>query len=93
MLTAITLIRSTKAGLATVGPELAAIDGVSEVYTVTGDWDFVAVLRVRQHDELAALVTERIVAVPGIEKTTTMVAFKQFSRHDLEAIFSLGPEA
>jgi DNA-binding Lrp family transcriptional regulator len=92
VLTAIALVRATRAGLATVGPRLAEIDGVAEVYTVTGEWDFIAILRVREHDELATIVTHQLNRLDGIERTHTMVAFQQHSRHDLEAMFGLGQE-
>ncbi len=90
MLTAIALVRATRAGLATVGPKLAETDGVAEVYTVTGEWDFVAIIRVREHEELATIVTRELNRLEDIERTHTMVAFQQFSRHDLEAMFGLG---
>jgi DNA-binding Lrp family transcriptional regulator len=90
VLTAILLVRATREGLATLGPRLAETEGVAEVYTVTGDWDFVAIVRVREHDELARIVTTELVRLDGIERTQTMVAFQQFSRHDLEAMFGLG---
>ncbi|HKF76759.1 MAG TPA: Lrp/AsnC ligand binding domain-containing protein [Candidatus Dormibacteraeota bacterium] len=92
MLTAILLVRATRAGLATLGPRLAETAGVAEVYTVTGDWDFVAMVRVRQHDELANVVTRDLTRLDGIERTHTMVAFQQYSQHDLEAMFGLGQE-
>jgi DNA-binding Lrp family transcriptional regulator len=90
MLTAIVLVRATREGLVALGPKLADVQGVAEVYTVTGDWDFVAIVRVREHDELANVVTRELTRLEGIERTQTMVAFQQFSRHDLEAMFGLG---
>ncbi len=93
MLTAILLVSATRDGLATLGPRLAGTDGVAEVYTVTGEWDFVAIVRVREHEELATVVTRELAQLEGIERTHTMVAFQQFSRHDLEAMFGLGIEA
>jgi DNA-binding Lrp family transcriptional regulator len=93
VLTAILLVRATRDGLSTLGPRLAETAGVAEVYTVTGDWDFVAIVRVREHDELATIVTRDLTRLDGIERTQTMVAFQQFSRHDLEAMFGLGLEA
>ena len=93
VLTAIVLVKATRAGLATLGPKLAETAGVAEVYTVTGDWDFVAIVRVREHDELATVVTRELTRLDGIERTQTMVAFQQFSQHDLEAMFGLGLEA
>jgi DNA-binding Lrp family transcriptional regulator len=93
VLTAIMLVRASRDGLGTLGPRLAETDGVAEVYTVTGDWDFIAIVRVREHDHLARIVTQDLARVDGIERTQTMVAFQQFSRHDLEAMFGLGLEA
>lgn len=69
---------------------VADIEGVSEVYSVAGDYDLVIMVRVRHHDELAEVVSERIAKVPGIQRTQTLVAFKVFSRHDVEAMFSVG---
>ncbi len=87
---AIVLIRAEGSALATLGGELADIDGVAEAYSVTGDWDFVAILRLRDPDQLAQLVTSRISGLSGVKRTQTMVAFEAFSRHDLEALFSIG---
>jgi DNA-binding Lrp family transcriptional regulator len=92
MLTAVILVKSTRDALTKLGPKLADVGGVTEVYTVTGEWDFVAIVRVREHDELADVVTRRLTKLEGIEKTQTMVAFQQFSAHDLEAMFGLGLE-
>jgi DNA-binding Lrp family transcriptional regulator len=92
MLTAVILVKSTREGLTTLGPRLADVDGIAEVYTVTGEWDFVAIVRVREHDDLAQVVTQRLTKIDGIERTQTMVAFQQFSAHDLEAMFGLGIE-
>ena len=69
---------------------VADIEGVSEVYSVAGDYDLVIMVRVRHHDELAEVVSQRIAKVPGIQRTQTLVAFKVFSRHDVEAMFSVG---
>jgi DNA-binding Lrp family transcriptional regulator len=87
---AVVLIRATRSALPTLGSALAEVDGVAEAYSVTGDWDFVAVLRVRAPDDLADTVTGRLARLPGIERTYTMVAFEAFSRHDLEAMFAIG---
>ncbi len=92
MLTAVILVKSNREALTKLGPRLADVDGVAEVYTVTGEWDFVAMVRVREHDELAQVVTQRLTQLEGIERTQTMVAFQQFSNHDLEAMFGLGLE-
>ena len=57
---------------------------------MTGEWDFVAIVRVREHERLASVVTNAIAELPGVVRTQTMVAFEAFSRHDLEALFSVG---
>ena len=87
---AIVLIEAEREALPTLGGALADVEGVAEAYSVTGDWDFVAILRVREHEALADLVTGRLAALPGIRRTKTMVAFEVFSRHDLDAMFSIG---
>ena len=92
MLTAFILVKSTREGLTRLGPALADVEGVAEVYTVTGEWDFVAVVRVRQQDDLADVVTKHLTQLDDIQRTQTMVAFQQFSAHDLEAMFGLGLE-
>ena len=90
---AIVLIQAERTALQSLGGELADIDGVAEAYSVTGEWDFVAIIRVRQHDEVARTVTLGLLALEGVETTNTMVAFQQFSSHDLEAMFGLGMES
>ncbi len=87
---AIVLIQSERSALATLGSELADIEGVAEVYSVTGEWDFVAILRLREQQQLAQVVTATISQVEGIARTQTMVAFEVYSQHDLEALFSIG---
>jgi DNA-binding Lrp family transcriptional regulator len=87
---AIVLVQAEREGLPTLGGALADLEGIAEVYSVTGEWDFVAIVRVREHEQVAELVTRRLAALPGIRRTTTMVAFEVFSRHDLEAMFSIG---
>jgi DNA-binding Lrp family transcriptional regulator len=87
---AIVLIQAERSALATLGGELADIEGVAEAYSVTGEWDFVAILRLRQHEELARVVTGKISLLSGVVRTSTMVAFEVYSQHDLEALFSVG---
>jgi DNA-binding Lrp family transcriptional regulator len=87
---AIVLIEANRAAIERLGGELAAVDGVAEAYSVTGEWDFVAMLRVREPQEVADVVTHRFAELAGIKRTQTMVAFEVFSRHDLEALFSIG---
>ena len=71
---------------------VADLDEVSEVYSVAGDFDLVIMVRVRDHDELARVVSEEIAKVAGISRTQTLVAFKVYSRHDVDALFSVGFE-
>jgi len=92
MLTAFILVKSQREALTTLGPQLADVQGIAEVYTVTGEWDFVAIIRVREQEELAEVVTQRLTRLDGVDRTQTMVAFQQFSAHDLEAMFGLGAE-
>ena len=66
------------------------IDGVTEVYSITGDWDLIAMVRVSDHEKLAEIIPNRISKVDGVIRTETQLAFRAYSRHDLEATFSLG---
>ena len=90
MVTAFVLIKAKRDHIAAAPQEIMNIDGISEVYSVAGDYDLVAVVRVRQNDELARLVTEDLIAVEGIVETKTLIAFRQYSEHDLERMFGLG---
>ena len=87
---AIVLVQAERNALATLGGQLAGIEGVAEAYSVTGEWDFVAILRLKQHDDLAKVVTGAISQLEGVSRTSTMVAFEVYSQHDLEALFSVG---
>ncbi len=87
---AIVLVEAERAAMTTLGPLIAEVDGVAEAYSVTGQWDFVAIVRVRSADRLAGVVTNGIGELPGVVRTQTMVAFEAFSRHDLEAMFAIG---
>ncbi|MGH2746994.1 MAG: Lrp/AsnC family transcriptional regulator [Actinomycetota bacterium] len=71
---------------------IAEIPEVSEVYSVAGEYDLVIMVRVRRHEDLARVVTEGILKVPGIQRTQTLVGFKIYSRHDVESLFSVGFE-
>jgi DNA-binding Lrp family transcriptional regulator len=87
---AIVLIEAARDAMSTLGGVLADIEGVREAYSVTGEWDFIAIVQVRRHQDLADVVTARIAQIDGIVRTQTMVAFEAFSKHDLEAMFSIG---
>ena len=90
MVHAIVLIQAQRTALPTLGGEMAGLEGVAEAYSVTGEWDFVAIVRVREHEQLAQLVAGRLSQLEGVTRTHTMVAFEAYSRHDLEALFSVG---
>ena len=87
---AVVLIGAERHAISTLGGKLADVEGVAEAYSVTGEWDFVAVLRLRQQEDLAKVVTGQISQLPGVARTHTMVAFEVYSKHDLEALFSVG---
>ena len=94
MVTAIVLIRADVARIPETGAAIAQIPEVTEVYSVTGDFDLVALVRVRAHDELADVIPGTLNRIPGVTHTETHIAFRTYSRHDLEAAFALGyPEA
>ena len=92
MVTAIILIETQRARTVAVGEALADVEGISEVYTVAGRYDLVAMVRVRRNEDLADLVTGRLRDLDGIESTETLISFRTWSRHDLESLFSLGLE-
>ena len=87
---AVVLIGAERTSIPELGGQLADVEGVAEAYSVTGEWDFVAILRVRNPQDVAEVVTHRFAQLDGIERTHTMVAFEVFSQHDLEALFSIG---
>jgi DNA-binding Lrp family transcriptional regulator len=90
MINAFVLIKAEREAMHSLGGKLADVEGVTEAYSITGEWDFVAIIRLRQAEGLAELVTGRLSRVRGIRETHTMVAFEVFSQHDLEAMFSIG---
>ena len=87
---AVVLVEAERDAMPTLGSLLAELDGVAEAYSVTGEWDFVVIIRVPRHEQLAEVITGRLLQLPGVARTSTMVAFEAFSRHDLEALFSIG---
>ena len=90
MVTAIVLIKAEIQQIPEVAQVIAEIPAVSEVYSVTGDFDLVAIVRVRAHDELADVIPGGLNRVPGVTATQTHIAFRTYSRHDLDAAFSIG---
>lgn len=92
MFTAFVMIQAERRRIPDVARRLAEIPGVEEVYSVTGEWDIIAVLKLRDYDDLADLVTSRMTEVPGIVRTNTHLAFRAFPQSLLERPFSLGLE-
>ncbi|HMD91402.1 MAG TPA: Lrp/AsnC ligand binding domain-containing protein [Trebonia sp.] len=90
MITAIVLIKAEIHRIPEVAEVIAQIPEVSEVYSITGDYDLVAIVRVREHDELADVIPGGLNKVEGVAATETHIAFRTYSRHDLEAAFSIG---
>jgi len=92
MVNSVVLLKVGRGLVNDVAQQLAELNGVAEVYSVGGRYDLVAILRVRDNEALAALVTEHMLKVDGIIESETLIAFRAFSRHDLEAMFSVGME-
>jgi DNA-binding Lrp family transcriptional regulator len=90
VISAIVLINAEVDRIPEVAQAIAELDGVSEVYSVAGDVDLIAMVRVRAHEELADVIADRLNKVDGVTGTSTHIAFRTYSRHDLEAAFSLG---
>jgi DNA-binding Lrp family transcriptional regulator len=90
MITAIVFVQADVARIPEVAEQIAALDGVSEVYSVTGEIDLIALVRVRRHEDVADVVADRLNKVPGVLRTETHIAFRTFSKHDLEAAFAIG---
>ncbi|TYP88386.1 Lrp/AsnC family transcriptional regulator [Blastococcus xanthinilyticus] len=90
MITAIVMIDAATDSIAEVAQAVAELDGVSEVYSVAGEADLIAIVRVREFEQVAEVIAGRINKVPGVIDTDTHIAFRAYSRHDLEAAFSIG---
>ncbi|PLX47351.1 MAG: AsnC family transcriptional regulator [Desulfobulbaceae bacterium] len=90
MVTSIILLNIKRSKVNEVAEQLADMEGISEVYSVSGNYDLVAIARVPANDDLATLVTNKLHSIDAIVKSETMLAFKAFSRHNLEAMFNLG---
>ena len=89
MVTFIILLNVQSNRITDIAEQLADMPQISEVYSVTGNYDLVAIVRTRTNDDVADLVTNHLSMIDGIEHTDTMLAFKAFSRHDLESMFSI----
>ncbi len=92
MINAIVLLKVDVHSIPETAQSIADIERVSEVYSVAGDWDLVVMIRVKEHDELAQVITSEIDKIAGITESRTLIAFQVFSRHDLERLFAVGFE-
>ncbi len=92
MITALVLMNIQRGEVNRTAEQLLEIPGVAEVYSVTGEYDLVAVLRLKEYEDLAGVVTERMMGLSGITKTHTLMAFKVYSREDLEQAWDIGVE-
>jgi DNA-binding Lrp family transcriptional regulator len=90
VVTAFVLIQTDASRIPESAQEISEIEGISEVYSVTGEWDLIAVARVTKHEDLADVIADRLSKVDGVQATTTQIAFRAYSQHDLDAAFSLG---
>jgi DNA-binding Lrp family transcriptional regulator len=90
MITTIVLIKVDPASITKVAMRLAGVDGVAEVYSVSGEWDLVAMVKVADFEDIARVVTEQFSGVPGILRTQTLTAFRAYSRKDLEQAWDIG---
>ena len=92
MITTIVLVKAEPRLIPQAAMKLAGIDGVTEVYSVSGEWDLVAIVRVAEYEQIARVVTEEFPQVPGLLRTTTLTAFRAYSRKDLEQAWDIGVE-
>ena len=90
MVTSIILIRADRTKINETAQTLASVPGISEVYSVSGKYDLIAIARVNSNDKLSELITDRLLKIDSILRTETLLAFKTYSRHDLESLFSIG---
>ncbi|MDC0772118.1 MULTISPECIES: Lrp/AsnC family transcriptional regulator [unclassified Streptomyces] len=90
MITAIVLIKTSVDRIPEIAERIASLENVTEVFSVTGTYDLIAMVRVKEHEELAEVIPGRISKIPGVEGTDTHVAFRTYSQHDIEAAFAIG---
>jgi DNA-binding Lrp family transcriptional regulator len=92
VITTIVLIKADPKLIPQAATRLAGIDGVTEVYSVSGEWDLVAIVKVAEYEQIAQVVTEQFPVVPGLVRTQTLTAFRAYSRRDLEQAWDMGVE-
>lgn len=90
MITAIVLIDCATDSIPEVAQALADLPGVSEVYSVAGNVDLIAVVRVKEFDQVAEVIAGQISKVPGVVETESHIAFRAYSKHDLDGVFAIG---
>jgi DNA-binding Lrp family transcriptional regulator len=90
MITTIVLVNAEPRLIPKAAAALAGIEGVTDVYSVSGEWDLVVIVKVKQYEDIAKIVTERFPEVPGLVKTTTLTAFRAYSKADLEQAWDMG---
>jgi DNA-binding Lrp family transcriptional regulator len=90
VITAIVMISVETDKIPELAEQIAGLDGVSEVYSVAGDADLIAIVRVREFEQIAEVIAGHLSKVPGVLHTDTHIAFRAYSRHDLEETFSIG---
>lgn len=89
MVAAVVLIRARRDVIPAAAKQVAGIEGVAEVYSVSGEWDLIAVVRVPEWEQIAEVVTERIAQIEGLDRTETLVAFRVYSRKDMDAAYEM----
>lgn len=92
MVSAVILLVVDKSKVNEVAEQLVGLSGITEVYSVAGQYDLVAIARVRDNDGIADAVTRQMLKIDGIVRSETLISFRVFSRYDLERIFSIGAE-
>ena len=88
MITAIVMINCEVGKVHSVSEALVGLEGVAEVYSISGEFDVMVIIRVKKYDTLASVVSERIATIPGITKTSTQMAFRCYSKHDMEKMWA-----
>jgi DNA-binding Lrp family transcriptional regulator len=90
MVTAVVLIKAQTDKVTSLAEQMAELEGVSEVFSVAGQYDLVALVRVHENEDLARVISEKMRRLPGITSSETLIAFKVYSKKDIETAFSLG---
>ena len=92
MITTIVLVKAEPRLIPQAAMKLAGIDGVTEVYSVSGEWDLIAIVKVAEFEQIAHVVTEEFPRIPGLQRTQTLTAFRAYSKRDLEQAWDIGVE-